>query len=156
MSELIRLLEGKDTPQIHRIERLCFSDPWSEESISHDLEENVLSRWLGIFDDSGRLIAYGGIWLVINEGHILNIAVDPEFQGNGYGKRIMNALIELARENGINILFLEVRRSNLRAQKLYLGAGFMKAGYRKQYYEDNREDALIMIMNLDPPENEDE
>jgi len=152
---MIRLLEGQDTPQIHRIEQLCFPVPWSEESISHDLEENVLSRWLGIFDENGRLIAYGGMWLVINEGHILNIAVDPEFQGKGYGKRVLNALIDMARENGMNILFLEVRRSNLRAQKLYLGAGFMKAGCRRQYYEDNREDALIMIMNLDLPEPDD-
>ena len=137
-----------DVAQIHEIETLCFAIPWSAESILHDIRENPVSRWLVLDDGEGRVLAYAGMWLVIDEAHILNVAVRPEAQRQGNGRRVLGALIDLARENGMGLMTLEVRRSNLPAQALYHACGFLDVGYRKRYYEDNREDALIMYLEF--------
>ena len=150
MSAFIRPVREEDVSQIHEIETLCFAIPWSRESILHDIRENPVSRWLVLDDGEGRVLAYAGLWLVIDEGHILNVAVRPQAQRQGYGRRVLTALIELAKENGMGLMTLEVRRSNLPAQALYHACGFMDVGYRKRYYEDNREDALIMYLELMP------
>ena len=123
----VRAIREEDVAQIHEIETLCFAMPWSEESILHDIRENVVARWL-----------------VLDEAQVCNVAVHPDFRRRGYGKRIFLALCELAKENSMALMTLEVRRSNLAAQALYHQCGFLDVGYRKRYYEDNREDALIM------------
>ena len=123
----VRAIREEDVAQIHSIETLCFAMPWSEESILHDIRENVVARWL-----------------VLDEAHVCNVAVHPDFRRRGYGKRIFLALCELAKENSMALMTLEVRRSNLAAQALYHQCGFLDVGYRKRYYADNREDALIM------------
>jgi len=88
----------------------------------------------------------------MDEGHITNIAVHPDFRGKGYGERVTRALMQCASDNGMVWMTLEVRRSNLVAQALYRKVGFFDVGYRKRYYEDNREDALIMACeNLPSP-----
>ena len=148
MSALVRSATAADIAQIHEIEELCFAIPWSRESIEHDIAENPVSRWLVLDDGEGRVLAYAGLWLVIDEAHVLNVAVHPNAQRQGNGRRVLTALIELARENGMGLMTLEVRRSNLPAQALYHACGFMDVGYRKRYYEDNREDALIMYLEL--------
>ena len=114
----VRAIREEDVAQIHEIETLCFAMPWSEESILHDIRENV--------------------------------AVHPDFRRQGYGRRIFLALCALAKENSMALMTLEVRRSNLAAQALYHQCGFLDVGYRKRYYEDNREDALIMYREFRP------
>ena len=152
MSAFVRPVREGDVEQIHAIEELCFAIPWSRESIEHDIAENPVSRWLVLDDGEGRVLAYAGLWLVIDEGHVLNVAVHPSAQRQGNGRRVLTALIELARENGMGLMTLEVRRSNLAAQALYHACGFQDVGYRKRYYEDNREDALIMYLELSQSE----
>ena len=150
-TETIRDMRESDVPHIHRIEELCFAMPWSEKSILHDLKENVVARWLVLTDEAQPqtpVLAYASMWLVVDEGHICNVAVHPAFRGMGYGKRVMEALIARAREEGMRLMTLEGRRSNAIAQALYHSLGFTDVGYRKRYYEDNREDALIMFKDL--------
>ena len=141
----IRPIREADVAQIHEIETLCFAMPWSAESILHDVKENVVARWLVLDDGEGRILAYAGMWFVLDEAHVCNVAVHPDFRRRGYGKRIFEALCSLAQENSMSMMTLEVRRSNLAAQNLYHQCGFLDVGYRKCYYEDNREDALIMF-----------
>ena len=132
-----------DVDDVQEIEKGCFSVPWSRESFVQEITENKCARYL-VLELSGRVIAYAGMWLVMDEGHITNIAVHPDFRGRGYGERVTRALMQCASDNGMVWMTLEVRRSNLVAQALYRKVGFFDVGYRKRYYEDNREDALIM------------
>jgi ribosomal-protein-alanine N-acetyltransferase len=99
-----------------------------------------------VLETEGRVVAYAGVWLVITEGHITNIAVHPDFRGRGYGERITRALMEQSLAVGISWLTLEVRRTNHIAQNRYTKLGFHEVGIRKKYYEDNGEDALIMVV----------
>ena len=131
----IRPIREADVKQIHEIEKACFAMPWSEESILHDVKENVVARWL-----------------VLDEAHVCNVAVCPDCRGKGYGKRIFTALIDLAKANSMAMMTLEVRRSNTVAQNLYHACGMLDVGYRKRYYEDNKEDALIMYRDFVYPE----
>lgn len=140
----VRPIREEDVPEIHAIETQCFAMPWSEESILHDVRENVVARWLVLDDGTGRVLAFAGMWFVLDEAHVLNVAVRADCRRRGYGRRILEALEALARENGMALMTLEVRRSNAAAQALYHACGFLDVGYRKRYYEDNREDALIM------------
>ena len=140
----IRAIREEDVRHIHEIEALCFAMPWSEESILHDVKENPVARWLVLDDGSGRVMAYAGMWFVLDEAHVCNVAVHPDFRRMGYGRRILEALVDMAKANSMTLMTLEVRRSNLAAQALYHQCGFLDVGYRKRYYEDNKEDALIM------------
>ena len=140
----IRGIREDDVRQIHEIEKLCFAMPWSEESILHDVKENVVARWLVYDDGEGNVLAYAGMWFVLDEAHVCNVAVHPDHRRKGYGMRIFRALEALAMENSMSMMTLEVRRSNIAAQNLYHACGFLDVGYRKRYYEDNKEDALIM------------
>ena len=140
----IRAIREEDVRQIHEIEALCIAMPWSEESTLHDVKENPVARWLVLDDGSGRVMAYAGMWFVLDEAHVCNVAVHPDFRRMGYGRRILEALVDMAKANSMTLMTLEVRRSNLAAQALYHQCGFLDVGYRKRYYEDNKEDALIM------------
>jgi len=145
MSEpFIRAIREEDVDSIHEIETLCFAMPWSKESILHDVKENVVARWLVLDSGEGDVLAYAGMWFVLDEAHVCNVAVHPDHRRKGYGRMIFDALVELAQENSMSMMTLEVRRSNTAAQNLYHACGFLDVGYRKRYYEDNKEDALIM------------
>ena len=148
----IRPIREADVKQIHEIEKACFAMPWSEESILHDVKENVVARWLVLDDGNGGVLAYAGMWFVLDEAHVCNVAVRPDCRGKGYGKRIFTALIDLAKANSMAMMTLEVRRSNTVAQNLYHACGMLDVGYRKRYYEDNKEDALIMYRDFVYPE----
>jgi len=152
----IRAIREEDVPQIHEIETLCFAMPWSEESILHDVKENVVARWLVMDDGMGRVLAYAGMWFVLDEAHVCNVAVHPDFRRRGYGMKIFRALEQLAMENSMSMMTLEVRRSNTAAQSLYHACGFQDVGYRKRYYEDNKEDALIMFKEFAYPQEAEE
>jgi len=145
MAEFIRPIQSADIAQIAEIEKLCFAMPWSEESIRKDVEENVVACWLVMDDGEGKVLAYAAMWFVLDEAHVCNVAVHPDFRGKGYGKAIFGALVETAKKNSMSLMELEVRRSNIVAQNLYHSFGFIDVGYRKRYYEDNKEDALLMF-----------
>lgn len=142
-----------DIEAVYAIECDCFKTPWSRESFYHDITENECARYV-VIRENGTVIAYAGVWFVLDEGHITNIAVRRDRRGMGYGRAVLSALIQLAADSGMNWMTLEVRRSNTVAQSLYHKLGFIDVGYRKRYYE-NVEDALIMALEHLPDPNYD-
>lgn len=125
------------------VENLSFSIPWSRNSITEEITKNKFARYLSAIS-KGKVIGYAGMWSVCGEGHITNVAVHPEFRGNGIGSLLIEELIVIAKKEGVLRMTLEVRKSNLVAQSLYKKFGFKDAGQRKSYYADNGEDAIIM------------
>lgn len=125
------------------VENLSFKIPWSRDSFLEELTTNELAVYFVATSD-GQVIGYGGLWRIFNEGHITNIAIHPEFRRCGAGSKIMDRILDMCMENDINSLTLEVRKSNLAAQRLYEKYGFKIEGMRKKYYTDTGEDALIM------------
>lgn len=125
------------------IDTLCFPTPWSKESFQKEIENNKFARYI-IAKKGEVVIGYAGMWLILDEGHITNIAVHPEYRGIGAGKLLLEALIEICKIELVNSITLEVRKSNIVAQSLYKKYGFVEEGIRKEYYGDNREDAIIM------------
>lgn len=139
----IRKMIIKDIPAVVEIEKRCFPIPWTRGAFESELKGNKLAIYLvGLIE--GHVVGYGGMWFIIDEGHITNIAVHPDFQGRKIGENITKALINEATVRGIQRVTLEVRKSNVIAQGLYKKLGFLACGIRPGYYSDNREDALIM------------
>ena len=156
MSEItMGLMTVDDVDAVHDIEVSCFRTPWSRKSFYEEVTQNACARYMVVRED-GQAIAYAGVWFVLDEGHITNIAVREDRRGMGYGEMVTRGLIQLAADSGMNWMPLEVRRSNTAAQNLYHKLGFIDVGYRKRYYE-NTEDALIMALEHRPeghPEND--
>jgi len=140
----VRRMTLKDVEAVNALERMCFDDPWQEDAFTQELTVNRnITRYI-VLTAGNQVIAYAGTWLVIDEGQITTVAVHPDYRGRGYGERITRALMQEAASQGITWMSLEVRRSNLAAQSMYRKLGFDDVGYRKRYYENNREDALLM------------
>ena len=151
---VISLMTQADIDGMHAIEEATFASPWSRKSIEDELH-NPCARYL-VARENGEVIGYAGMWLVIDEGHVTNVAVREDKRGMGIGKELMRQLIQLAADSGMIWMTLEVRRSNKVAQNLYHSFGFVDVGYRKRYYENN-EDALLMGLEHLPeghPEND--
>ena len=125
------------------INNLCFPTPWSRESLEREIENNTLAKYV-VAKKSNILMGYAGMWHILDEGHITNIAVHPEYRSIGVGSALLDALIEICKIELITSMTLEVRKSNLIAQSLYRKYGFVEEGIRKAYYVDNGEDAIIM------------
>lgn len=150
----ISLMQESDVDGMHAIEEATFASPWSRQSIEAELH-NPCARYL-VARENGEVTGYAGMWLVIDEGHVTNVAVREDRRGMGLGKELMKRLIQLAADSGMIWMTLEVRRSNKVAQNMYHGFGFVDVGYRKRYYENN-EDALLMGLEHLPeahPEND--
>lgn len=155
MSEItLGLMTVSDVEAVHAIEVACFKTPWSKDAFYREVTENACARYMVLRED-GVAMAYAGVWFVLDEGHITNIAVHPDRRGRGYGEKVTRALIQMAADSGMNWMTLEVRRSNQVAQNLYHKLGFIDVGYRKRYYE-NSEDALIMALEHLPEGNPDD
>lgn len=128
------------------IEKNCFSVPWSESEL-----EKVASNDSAIYfvaEEDGRAIGYGGLFFVLDEGSINNIAVLPEYRRRGIASSILVALTEESKEKALTALFLEVRESNLGARELYASFGFVEVGRRRGFYSHPAEDALTMKKSL--------
>jgi [ribosomal protein S18]-alanine N-acetyltransferase len=143
---LVRAMEKRDLERVVEIESLSFSSPWSKEAFQKEIEENKLAVYL-VAECSGAVAGYMGMWKVMDEGHITNIAVAPEYRGRGIGGALLAEMIAQSEQSGIVAMTLEVRTSNSSAQKLYMKYGFESAGIRPNYYE-NGEDANIMWKKL--------
>jgi len=134
---------------VYAIETDSFSVPWTYESLRDEILKNKMAYYF-VAVEGGVVIGYAGMWHVINEGHITNIAVQEEHRGKGIGAALVNRLIAFAVEKEMIGLTLEVRFGNAAAQRLYFKHGFTIEGTRKNYYVDTKEDALIMWKNLGP------
>ena len=143
MDILIRQMRESDLDSIMEIETKTFSPPWSREAFLLEITKNILAKYI-VAEINGNVVGYGGIWLIIDEGHITNIAVDEKYRGLGVGNRILEGLIQLCIDRNIKAITLEVRKSNEIAKSLYKKYGFVEHGIRPGYYLDNNEDAIIM------------
>lgn len=132
-----------DLPAVHRIELASFSVPWPDDAYRSELGANRLASYLVIRSD-GDVIAYGGIWLMVDEAHVTTFAVDPAWRRQRVGETLLLALLDLALARHAREATLEVRLSNVPARRLYEKYGFRPVGLRPRYYSDNGEDALIM------------
>lgn len=128
--------------QVAALEKCCFADPWSENSVASELE-NPLSLWL-VAMDGERLAGYVGSQTVLGESDMMNVAVDGAYRRQGIGKKLIEALVEHLKARESHCLTLEVRDSNTPARNLYASLGFSEIGRRKNYYRNPREDALIL------------
>ena len=132
-----------DIPAVHAIERASFPVPWPSYAFRQELETNRLAHYL-VARAGEEVVAYGGIWMMVDEAHITTFAVLPDWRRQRIGARLLLSLMELADRLGARQATLEVRFSNLAARRLYEAFGFRPVGIRKRYYSDNAEDALIM------------
>ena len=131
---------------IAQIEKLCFSDPWSEKSIATELSSK-LSCWLVAMEDD-ILVGYVGSQSVLGESDMMNVAVHPDFRRQGIAEALVQGLMVALKEKGNYSLALEVRASNEPAKRLYGKLGFQQVGCRKNYYRNPREDGLILKIAL--------
>ena len=132
-----------DLDAVLGIENQAFATPWSRASFLYELTENTRALYL-VAREGVQVVGYVGMWVIFEEGHITNLAVDPGFRRLGVATLLLDELAAAAKERGVSRLTLEVRRSNHAAQLLYTKHGFVTTGIRRRYYRDNNEDALIM------------
>lgn len=136
-------MTGADIPEVVRIERASFDTTWPADAFYNEITTNKLAHYF-VGRVAGKLVAYGGIWVIFEDSHITTIAVDPACRGRKYGNVMMLKLLDEAIERGAAWMTLEVRESNVGAQQLYRKFGFTTVTTRKGYYSDNNENALVM------------
>ncbi|QSF45862.1 MULTISPECIES: ribosomal protein S18-alanine N-acetyltransferase [Paenibacillus] len=144
---VFRLMKLEDIPEILVIEREAFTMPWTEEAFRNELTHNHFAKYM-VMELAGHIIGYAGMWAIVDEAHVTNIALLEAYRGRKWGDRLLEELMKTASFLGMKSITLEVRVSNEVAQNLYRKKGFRPAGTRKGYYSDNREDALIMWADL--------
>ena len=137
----------EDVPDVHRIEAQSFPMPWPDYAFRQELQTNRLAHYL-VVRSGNETVAYGGLWMLVDEAHITTFAVLPEWRRRGIGGRLMVALMDLALRQKARVMTLEVRLSNRPARALYGSFGFKPVGVRPRYYSDNGEDALIMTTDV--------
>ncbi|MBC2017053.1 ribosomal protein S18-alanine N-acetyltransferase [Listeria seeligeri] len=136
-----------DLKSIMNVEIASFTVPWTEAAFRNEFIINQYAYYiLATYND--EVVGYAGIWLVLDEGHVTNIAIHPDYQGNHYGEALLREMIRIAKERGVIRITLEVRVSNDVAQGLYKKLGFQDGAIRKNYYPDTKEDALVMWVDL--------
>ncbi|WP_182201537.1 ribosomal protein S18-alanine N-acetyltransferase [Paraliobacillus salinarum] len=148
MSEVsVRKMTVDDIKQVRIVEEACFATPWTEDIYQKELIQNSYAHYY-VIEKGKQIVGFCGIWIVVDEAQITNIAILPTYRGCGYGSYLFQYVINQAMLAGSVRLSLEVRVSNLVAQKLYRKFGLKPAGIRKNYYTDNNEDAMVMWVNL--------
>ncbi|MEZ4650593.1 MAG: ribosomal protein S18-alanine N-acetyltransferase [Candidatus Eisenbacteria bacterium] len=149
MYEILPLTPA-DLDDVSELEARCFSDPWPRELFLREAEDRSDNFCRVVRDLEGELLAYSIAWIIADEAHLGDIAVAPEQRGKGLAKLLLRELIDEARIRGAVHIVLEVRASNDGAITLYESHGFTKVAIRKGYYQDDAEDALVMMLHLQP------
>lgn len=149
----IRRADSTDIDALTEMDHLCFTDPWSRESYRQELEDNAMAYYF-IAEAAGEPIGFAGLWKIVDEGHITNVAVCPGFRRHHAGKCLVEQLIKVTEKQGIVAYTLEVRATNQAAICLYRQLGFETEGRRRGYYADNGEDALIMWKRIETENQE--
>lgn len=132
-----------DIDAVVALEKASFSLPWTRTAFESELTTNSLAHYI-IMEEDGHLVGYAGMWVILDEAHVMNVAILPSRRAQGLGKLLMQKLIETAVNLGALTMTLEVRRSNHAARRLYEWIGFVERGVRPGYYTDNGEDALLL------------
>lgn len=145
---VIRAMAHADLDAILAIEGAAYQFPWGRQIFADCLMAGYLAS---VLDTGSRVIGYSILSTAAAEAHILNLCVDPECQQQGYGRQMLDHLLDYGLSVGVERMFLEVRPSNLAAVRLYEGAGFVQLGIRKSYYRatTGREDALVLVLEMD-------
>ena len=143
-----RKMTPDDVEAVYAIELATFPSPWTLDSFHYEMQENQFAHYTVAVNDTGKIIGFCGMWIVIDSAQITNVAVLPEARGLGIGEALMRESMKVAKEGGADIMSLEVRVTNTVAQNLYRKLEFQDGGIRKGYYTDNGEDALVMWVKL--------
>lgn len=147
-----RPLKEEDIPELYeKVEKASFTVPWSQKTFYDEIKHNQFAHYT-VLEIDGVIAGYCGLWIIVDEAHITNIAIRPEYRRLGLGKALLIYVMELATLAGAKKMTLEVRVTNTIAQNLYKQLGFEITGVRPRYYSDNNEDAYIMWVNLDAKE----
>lgn len=148
--EGIRLVKQDDVSQLYEIETRSFPDPWSETLFNATLSAlNTYCQVMTLKSREGmwaveHIIGYIIYQCFLDEGHVLNFAIHPDYRGRGHGKKLLREILDEMRGRGCQSIFLELRKGNMVARKLYESVGFEVCGERKRYYE-NHDDAIVMV-----------
>lgn len=143
----VRRMNENDIDKVTEVERASYLTPWDFGTFKQEVNENPYANYFVIEEDQ-RVFGYCGVWVIIDEAHVTNVAIHPDYRGQGYGEQLFRYACEEAIEKGAIQLSLEVRVSNTAAQHLYRKFGLVPGGIRKHYYSDNGEDALVMWVGL--------
>lgn len=138
----IEPMRAEDIPEIMEIERQCFRTPWHENAFYNELYHQPACYLVA--KANGKVVGYAGMWIIMDEAHITTLAVHPDYRRQHIGERLLLALLEIATARRARHATLEVRETNLSAQRLYTKYGFYTVAVRKGYYTDTGENALIM------------
>ena len=154
MSVKIVPMTADHLEELEKLERICFSRPWSRKMLAEELENQCAAFLVAEDSVSGRVLGYAGLMVVADEGYITNVAVFPEYRRQGIAAQILQVFLQFAAANHLAFLTLEVRPSNAAAIALYQGFGFEEVGRRKNYYDLPKEDALILTKYFETGEAE--
>lgn len=144
---VVRKMIIEDIDGVLDVEKKSFTTPWSKDAFISEIKKNMLADYI-VAEKDNKIVGYGGVWFIVDEGHITNIATHPEVRGQGIGNVIVENIISMCREKDMERMTLEVRKSNEVAQSLYKKYGFESCGVRPKYYSDTKEDAVIMWKEL--------
>ncbi len=139
---MVRWSDRADLEAVAELERLCFSIPWSPAAIEEAFS-NELYRF-AVVEEKGKVVGYANFRIVADEGEIERVAVHPDSRRRGYGRKLMEAMVNYARRKGVRDMTLDVRVNNEKAINLYKSCGFAEEGRRRDYYREPTEDAIIM------------
>ena len=139
-----RKMTLEDIDQVLLIEEEAFSHPWTKEAFEHEMTTNLYAYYLVAETEERDIVGYCGMWVVMDESHITNVAVAERMRGHRIGEGLMREAIRIVKEQQVILMTLEVRVSNTIAKNLYYKLGFQDGGIRKNYYTDTQEDALVM------------
>lgn len=142
----LRSMRRGDLDQVMAIEQVAYQTPWSRGSFERELTDNPAANYI-VVEGGDEVCGYAGMWVLIDEAHVTNIAVHPEHRRHGLAQAMLCELARRAGRQGVFALTLEVRPSNFGAQALYTKLGFVPRGRRKRYYSDTGEDAIIMWLD---------
>ena len=144
-------MEERHLDDLARLERLCFSRPWSRQALKEEMTNPAACFLVG--EEAGEVLGYAGMHCAAGECYVDNVAVFPEARRQGVGRKLMEALLQAAAARGGEFLSLEVRPSNLEALALYRGLGFREVGRRRRFYDDPVEDGLLLTKDLEKEED---
>lgn len=139
---MVRWVSKEDLSAVVELEQLCFSIPWSPAAIEEAFS-NELYRFV-VVEEKGSVVGYANFRIVADEGEIERVAVHPDWRRRGYGRNLMEAMVDYSRRKGVRDMTLDVRVNNEKAINLYESCGFVEEGRRKDYYREPTEDAIIM------------
>lgn len=145
MNIKIRQMEKSDVDEVVRLEALSYGEHhWSKESFYNELSNNLAHYYCAV-DEENTLLGYAGCWHIFDEAHITTLSVHPDYRKKGVAQNLIFSIVDDCYKNKIKYITLEVRESNIAAISLYEKNGFKSIGTRKNYYQDNNENALIMF-----------